>query len=342
MKRKPLSIVRDYALTGTGPPRGYACSKSMPEIIHTILRITLLVFCACMLVRWAIRKWLSSVTRRPLRVSQSVGPQVPFSCPVCNRKAVVGSTYDIRETTAAASGLECGERHATVIRCGECQAESYVRGPSASLSDLDHTEISRRIQAVEGNLAEWRRSLQDFPDVLPATGEVAGRRLTISAVVTRLHADRDKHEDVGPCLKKSEIQRIERRLDVSLSPSYATFLTEFGDGAYWLYGAQAVDHAHHVDWLPKNRPNVPARVTYQGSYVASCRLYCLMTEDSNGGAWCWLPDFTDENGEQPLGYYDSDRTVHFRVNFVDWLNLLVEHKDEVVRRLDKDGALGLG
>ncbi len=74
------------------------------------------------------------------------------------------------------------------------------------------------------------------------------------------------------------------------------------------------------------------------------RLYCLMTEDSNGGAWCWMTSAGDEDGEVPLAYYDPSRKkLSYPVpSFSAWLEILVRGKQEVIRSLDLEEKLGLG
>ena len=73
-------------------------------------------------------------------------------------------------------------------------------------------------------------------------------------------------------------------------------------------------------------------------------LLCLMTEDSNGGAWFWLTSEASKNGEWPLAYYSlSDKKLHYKVkNFTEWLKILTKNENEVIRGLDVDEKLGLG
>ena len=73
-------------------------------------------------------------------------------------------------------------------------------------------------------------------------------------------------------------------------------------------------------------------------------LLCLMSEDSNGGAWCWLTSEETKDGEWPLAYYSlSDKKLHYKVqNFAQRLKILINSKGEVIRELDLDYKLGLG
>lgn len=68
-----------------------------------------------------------------------------------------------------------------------------------------------------------------------------------------------------------------------------------------------------------------------------------MTEDSNGGAWCWLTSESDEDGELALAYYDPFKEeLFYKVpNFTNWLEILVREKQEIIRILDVDEVLGL-
>ncbi|TXD49838.1 hypothetical protein [Polaribacter sp. IC073] len=66
-----------------------------------------------------------------------------------------------------------------------------------------------------------------------------------------------------------------------------------------------------------------------------------MTEDSNGGAWCWLISEEKKDNEWALAYY-IDQKLHYKVeNFTEWLNILAKDGYEVIRELDTEEELGL-
>jgi hypothetical protein len=163
-------------------------------------------------------------------------------------------------------------------------------------------------------------------------------------LITILSSDFKKHKEVGPKLTDFEIQEIENELGLKLPPSYKIFLKEFGNGAYWLY-MNSIDDIKQKNFLNKYRKELGKTIELVGGkeYRVSS-LLCLMTEDSNGGAWVWLTTENKENGEWPLAYYSlSDKKLHYKVeNFMEWIRLLAKGKYEVIRELDVEDKLGLG
>ena len=146
-------------------------------------------------------------------------------------------------------------------------------------------------------------------------------------------------------MTESEIQKLEGQNGVKFPLSYKTFLQEFGDGAYWLYGRQPMDSATRPFWLKALRPQTPDMIPVDGdNLVPRDSLLCLMTEDSNGGSWCWLTSEPDADGEWPLAYYEQfEGKLFYKVaTFADWLNILINNRSEVIRVLDEEGKLDLG
>jgi SMI1-KNR4 cell-wall len=159
------------------------------------------------------------------------------------------------------------------------------------------------------------------------------------------------HKDVGKRLTDSEILDAEARLGLKLPTSYRSFLTQFGDGAYWLYGCQSVSSLrgnaceHPAPWLKEILPDAPDPVPVVGEgTVPLASLLCLMSEDSNGGSWCWLTSQASAEGEWPLAYYERfEKKLFYKIpTFCDWLELLITHREEVIRVLDVEEKLGLG
>ena len=169
--------------------------------------------------------------------------------------------------------------------------------------------------------------------------------MDIRELVRILKSDNDKHEQVDPPFTDERLAEFERNTKFVAPPSFAIFLKEFGSGAYWLYGRQPIDSAESPAWLRTYRPNLP-NVTeiFGGGNVPTDSLLCLMSEDSNGGAWCWLPTLRSIDGECPLAYWDmASRKLHYQVSsFAKWLEILIINKDEVIRVLDNEELLGLG
>ncbi|CAL2102293.1 SUKH superfamily protein [Tenacibaculum sp. 190130A14a] len=152
------------------------------------------------------------------------------------------------------------------------------------------------------------------------------------------------HSNIGEQLTDINIKVIEKELGLSLPVSYKIFLQYFGDGADWLYH-QSIDSAKNIGKLKEYRRGLGAQINWIGEKELEVdTILCLMTEDSNGGAWCWITSEVDENGEWPLAYFNrEDGSLYFKIeNFTEWLKTLVASKSEVIRALDTEDKLGLG
>lgn len=168
----------------------------------------------------------------------------------------------------------------------------------------------------------------------------------IDSLITILKADMELHIDVANTATDAEIKEAELKLGVQLPPSYKTFVKEFGNGAQELYIVdQPVNGVHEIHWFSEYRNFVPDTVHTDGfgSFAANT-LLCLMTEDSNGGAWCWITTENNENGEWSLAYFNiGDEKFYYKVsNFIEWLEIATTCKEEVIRELDVEEILGLG
>jgi hypothetical protein len=166
----------------------------------------------------------------------------------------------------------------------------------------------------------------------------------ISSSVITLLENFNEHKKVGKKLYEEEIKTIEQKLKLSLPISYKIFLKYFGDGGYWVFN-QAIDNIQNYSWLKDYRKDLNYTIELVGEKsLKVSSLLCLMTEDSNGGAWCWLTSEIKKDGEWPLAYYSfSDKRLHYKVeNFIAWLKILTETKYEVIRELDIEEKLGLG
>lgn len=169
--------------------------------------------------------------------------------------------------------------------------------------------------------------------------------MNLPLIIKELLKDTDKHENIGPKLSEVEIKKIENEINLILPNSYRIFLREFGDGAYWVYG-QAIDTISNKPfWLNSFRKDLGDVIKIEGTKEINVEtLLCLMTEDSNAGAWCWLTEEENLNGEWSLAYYSmSDKQLHYKVeNLTEWLKILLESKYEVISELDVEHKLGLG
>lgn len=138
----------------------------------------------------------------------------------------------------------------------------------------------------------------------------------IDSLITILKADMELHIDVAKTVTDAQIKEAELKLGVQLPPSYKTFMKEFGNGANELYIVdQPVNGVHEIHWFSEYRNFVSDTVHTDGfgSFAANS-LLCLMTEDSNGGAWCWITTEDNENGEWSLAYLILT-TKNFTIKF---------------------------
>ena len=165
----------------------------------------------------------------------------------------------------------------------------------------------------------------------------------ISNSIINLLENFDSHQEVGKKLNDEEIKIVEQSLGLDLPESYQIFLKYFGDGGNWIF-FQAMDSIQNHSWLTDYRKDLGETIQLEEKPINVDSLLCLMTEDSNGGAWCWLASEKVDDNEWPLAYYSiQDKKLHYRVeNFTEWLKILVKTKDEVIFELDKEEKLGLG
>lgn len=163
----------------------------------------------------------------------------------------------------------------------------------------------------------------------------------ISNSIINLLENFHHHKEVGKRLNEDEIKAFEERLKLNLPESYKIFLKYFGDGGSWVF-SQCIYSVQEYYYLHETSESLGETIELDGEFIAVNSLLSLMTEDSNGGAWCWL---TAENKKEwSLAYYSmQDQKLHYRVdNFTEWLNLLTKDGYEVIRGLDLEEKLGLG
>ncbi|MCL7762280.1 SMI1/KNR4 family protein [Polaribacter sp. Z014] len=163
----------------------------------------------------------------------------------------------------------------------------------------------------------------------------------ISNAILNLLENFDVHDKVGKKLNDEEITSIENKLQLKLPISYKIFLKYFGDGGYWVF-TQGIDGIQNYSYLKDYNQSLGETIQLEEQSVNVDSLLCLMTEDSNGGAWCWLTSEVVKDNEWSLAYY-IDHKLHYKVkNFTEWLKLLTKEGYEVIRELDTEEKLGLG
>lgn len=165
----------------------------------------------------------------------------------------------------------------------------------------------------------------------------------ISSSILTLLENLNVHEELGQKLNKDEINSIENELNFKLPESYKIFLRYFADGGSWVF-CQNIDSIQNYSWLRDYRKDLNKTILLNGENINVDSLLCLMSEDYNGGAWCWLTSEEKNNNEWSLAYYSlSDQKLYYKVkNFTEWLKILTKDEYEVIRVLDIDEKLGLG
>lgn len=165
----------------------------------------------------------------------------------------------------------------------------------------------------------------------------------ISDSIINLLENFDVHQEVGKKLDNEEIKSIENKLQLNLPESYKIFLKYFGDGGSLVF-YQGIDIIQKYSYLG-DYINIGSKIiSLEEECIDLDSLLCLMTEDSNGGAWCWLTSEEKKDNEWALAYYRLiDKKLHYKVeNFTEWLRVLTKNRYEVIRVLDTEEELGLG
>ncbi|MDX8552267.1 SMI1/KNR4 family protein [Tenacibaculum sp. 1B UA] len=164
----------------------------------------------------------------------------------------------------------------------------------------------------------------------------------ISKSIIRLLENYHFHENVGKTLTDEEIKIIEEKLILKLPKSYKIFLKYFGDGGDWIF-VQNIDNIQNGGFYKEyDYNNTLKEYVYLGEEkIITESLLSLMSEDSNGGAWCWLTHEEKKDNEWSLAYY-IDGCLHYKVkNFTEWLEVAASDR-EVIREYDVEEKLGLG
>ena len=164
----------------------------------------------------------------------------------------------------------------------------------------------------------------------------------ISKSIIKLLENYHYHDNVRKTLIDEEIKIIEEKLNLKLPKSYKLFLKYFGDGGDWVF-VQNIDSIQNGGFYKEyDYHNTLKEYVYlEEEKVITESLLSLMTEDSNGGAWCWLTHEEKKDNEWSLVYY-IDGCLHYKVkNFTEWLEVVAFEK-EVIREYDVEEKLGLG
>lgn len=171
--------------------------------------------------------------------------------------------------------------------------------------------------------------------------------MDITELLRVFQADMRYHSviETWPPVTDVDLAVFESEVGFTWPTSFKRFIKELGSGIYKLYGCQDIDLTNRVLWLTTWHRTLPEQMEVEGSgTVPSNSLHCLMPEDSNGGAWCWLPTLQRADGEIPLAYWemDDDKLVYKVDTFTEWLEILITSRNEVIRALDVNERLSLG
>lgn len=202
-----------------------------------------------------------------------------------------------------------------------------------------HLENNKKSDIIKKKMQERVK----IAERIKAINKSSYNKHKISRLLITMLEEFQLHDDVQPTITETELTEIEKQINLTLPLSYKLFLKYFGDGGTWIY-ANSIDSIRNRSWLSDYRNELNEKIELDKREIKVDSLLCLMSEDSNGGAWCWLTSEETKDGEWPLAYYSlSDKKLHYKVqNFAQWLKILINSKGEVIRELDLDYKLGLG
>ncbi|CAM1340360.1 putative Cell wall assembly/cell proliferation coordinating protein, KNR4 [Tenacibaculum amylolyticum] len=187
-------------------------------------------------------------------------------------------------------------------------------------------EITSR--AIKNRIIRKKRMVEKAKHDIKDIKSMYGEEQTVMDLIIALTDDHSLHKNIGPKLLKSDIENIEGNLQVTFPSSYKLFLQYFGDGGEHIYGTP-IHSSKKLVLLSDHQKDLGSTVQFEnGTTVPTKDLLCLVTNDKNGGAWCWLMNENTDTGEWPLVYFNSkEQKLQYKVdNFTEWLKILVAHK----------------
>ncbi len=155
-----------------------------------------------------------------------------------------------------------------------------------------------------------------------------------------------QHEKYPPASEK-DIETTEQAIGHPLPDSYKAFVSRFSNGAY-LYllqevsavgaGNKQIAAIQNISWL-KGGPDeiIPIR---EGGETRLKHLIPFGL-DSNRNAWCFITDLKSDDKEYVVSYFDATgRKLYSKIeSFGDWLKILIEKREEVIRTLYDDDVI---
>ena len=145
--------------------------------------------------------------------------------------------------------------------------------------------------------------------------------------------------ELYPTASDRDVNTTEAAIGRALPDSYRTFVRTFSNGAY-LYTLQEVSAVgsgneqiapiQEIEWL-EGDPDEVIPIRAEGD--TRLRSLVPFALDHNRNAWCFLTDAQPEPGEYRVAYFDTTgRRLYCPLpSFVEWLKVLVDNQDEVIR-----------
>jgi len=151
-----------------------------------------------------------------------------------------------------------------------------------------------------------------------------------------------------PLASADDVRTTEQAIGRPLPPSLRAFVTQFSNGAY-LYEMQEVsavgDGNSQIAAIQKIRlirgPEPHERIQIRDGGDIEASALVPFSLDHNANAWCFLTAFPDEDGEYPVAYLDTNGKKLYgkQASFADWLRIIVERQNEVIRTLFDDDVI---
>ncbi|HKD69799.1 MAG TPA: SMI1/KNR4 family protein [Candidatus Binataceae bacterium] len=145
--------------------------------------------------------------------------------------------------------------------------------------------------------------------------------------------------ELYPVASREDIEKTQAAIGRPLPASYRTFVRTFSNGAY-LYTLQEVSAVgsgnrqiaaiQNITWAAGDPDEV---IPIRDGAQTRLRNLVPFGLDHNANAWCFLTDIEPESGEYRVAYFDTTgRRLYCPLpSFTEWLKVLVENQDEVIR-----------
>lgn len=186
-----------------------------------------------------------------------------------------------------------------------------------------------------------------------ATVQTSEAPMNIDELIAKVRSE-GRHETYPPA-SAADIEKTENALGKKLPDSFKRFVSEFSNGAY-LFEIQ------EVSAVGDGNRQIAAIQDIRGAGDGDANEVIPFREggearygdlvpfglDSNGNEWCFVADGNPPGNEYAVAYLDtSGRKLYGKqTSFTEWLSILVNEQDEVIRTLYDDDVvydeLGLG